>query len=64
MKKMMAMLLASVMAAGTFTTTAFAYTLALIHICGESCTHGVEPGKSWRLYQRLTYGYLVPSLRV
>ena len=26
MKKMMAMLLASVMAAGTFTTTAFAYT--------------------------------------
>ena len=30
MKKMMAMLLASVMAAGTFTTTAFA--LSLIHI--------------------------------
>ena len=26
-------------------------------MCGESCTHGVEPGKSWRLYQRLTYGY-------
>lgn len=26
MKKMMAMLLASVMAVGTFTTTAFAYT--------------------------------------
>ena len=28
-------------------------------MCGESCTHGVEPGKSWRSYQRLTYGYLV-----
>ena len=33
MKKMMAMLLASVMAAGIFTTTAFAYT-------GDPCTGG------------------------
>ena len=31
-------------------------------MCGESCTHGVEPGKSWRLYQRLTYGYPAPML--
>ena len=30
-------------------------------VCGESCTHGVEPGKSWRSYQMLTYGYLVLS---
>ena len=32
-------------------------------MCGESCTHGVEPGKSWRLYQRLTYGYPAQSPR-
>ena len=32
-------------------------------VCGESCTHGVEPGKSWRSYQMLTYGYLVLNLR-
>jgi len=31
-------------------------------VCGESCTHGVEPGKSWRSYQMLTYGYLVLML--
>ena len=28
--------------------------------CAERCMPGVEPGKSWRLLQRLTYGY--PSL--
>lgn len=33
-------------------------------VCGESCTHGVEPGKSWRSYQMLTYGYLVLMLMV
>ena len=32
-------------------------------VCGESCTHGVEPGKSWRSYQRLTYGYLAQRAR-
>ena len=26
-------------------------------MCGENRTHGVERGKSWRLFQRLTYRY-------
>ncbi len=26
-------------------------------MCGESRTHGVERGKTWRLYQRVTYRY-------
>ena len=28
-------------------------------VCGESRTHGVEWGKSPRLYQRLTYHYYI-----
>ena len=26
-------------------------------MCGESRTHGVNGGKIWRLYQRVTYPY-------
>ena len=26
-------------------------------MCGESRTHGVEQGKTWRLHQRVTYRY-------
>ena len=26
-------------------------------MCGESRTHGVNGGKIWRLYQRITYPY-------
>ena len=31
-------------------------------MCGESCMHGVERGKIWRLHQKITYRYLVPLL--
>ena len=33
-------------------------------MCGESCMHGVERGKIRRLYQRITYRYLVQMLMV
>lgn len=33
-------------------------------MCGESCMHGVERGKIWRLYQKITYRYQVQKRMV